>query len=77
MEKKKIKKDSISSTAITAIVAGKNNHEVLKLVKRIHSGCRTTIASISWYRSRIKKNGKKNRAPLKTGSFSMSTLVSH
>ncbi len=67
MEKKKSKKDSIHSVAIAAIVAGKDNHEVLKLVKRIRPECRTTIASISWYRSRIKKNGKKNDKKKKTG----------
>ena len=60
-KKKKIKKDSISSIAIAAIVAGKDNHEVLKLVKRVYPECRTSIASVSWYRSRIKKNGKKKK----------------
>jgi len=71
MEKKKTvkkhvakKRESISSIALAAIGAGKENDDVLKLVKRVHPDSKTTLTSISWYRSQfMKKRRKKNNGP--------------
>lgn len=58
------KRETISSIALAAIGAGKGNEDVLKLVKRIHPDSKTSLTSISWYRSQfMKKRRKKNNGP--------------
>lgn len=59
-------KEKIGAIALTAIAAGKDNDAVLRLVKRVHPKCRTTAASINWYRSQFKKR-KKTTKRRKTG----------
>lgn len=70
MAKKKAvvkKKETISSIALAAIGAGKENADVLKLIKRVHPDSRTTLASIAWYRSQFKKGDKKKKRTAVTG----------
>lgn len=52
------KKLTIGSIAMAAIQAGKTDEQVIGLVKKVHPDCRTSKASVSWYRGFIKSNGK-------------------
>lgn len=53
----KVKKVGVGSVATDAILAGKTNEEVLKLVQAQFPDKKTTPASINWYRNKLRADG--------------------
>jgi hypothetical protein len=51
-------KETISSVACTAVMAGKTNDEVIAAVKAKFPDAKTSLASINWYRNNLRKQGK-------------------
>lgn len=58
-EKKKEKKVGVGTTATDAIKAGKTNEEALAAVKAKHPEAKTSLASINWYRNKLRADGVK------------------
>jgi hypothetical protein len=58
-DKDKAKAPGIGSVAIEAIVAGKTNEEALAAVSAAHPGAKTGMASINWYRNKLRAEGAK------------------
>ena len=48
-------KNTIGSEAESAILAGKTNREALEQVLKRFSDARTTLASVAWYRAKLRR----------------------
>lgn len=46
---------SIGEVAKREITAGKTNQEVLKIIEKKYAGASTSLGSISWYRSKLRR----------------------
>mgnify|MGYP000526583416 CR=1 FL=1 len=59
--KKEVKepKCGVGTVAIEALKAGKTNEEVLKVVKAKFPDAKTSLASINWYRNKLRTTGNK------------------
>jgi hypothetical protein len=51
------KSKAIGKSIIRAIQAGLNNKAVLRTVKAHNPECKTTLASIQWYRKKLRAEG--------------------
>ncbi len=51
-------KNTIGSEAESAILAGKTNQEALEQVLKKFPDARTTLASVAWYRAKLRREGK-------------------
>ena len=52
-------KKTIGSAACDAIRAGKTNDETLAIVKKDFPEAKTSLASINWYRNKLRSDGEK------------------
>ena len=52
-------KRGIGTVAIEAICAGKTNEEALAAVHKAFPDGKTSLASINWYRNKLRSEGKK------------------
>ncbi len=50
-------KHGVGKVAIAAILAGKTNQEVFDLVKKEFPEAKTTMASVNWYRNKLRSEG--------------------
>ncbi len=57
--KKKTPKRGVGTVAIEAIRAGKTNEETLKVVQKEFPDAKTSLASINWYRNKLRSDGEK------------------
>ncbi len=55
----KAPKQGVGAVAIKAIKDGKNNEETLAVVKAQFPDAKTSLASINWYRNKIRADGDK------------------
>lgn len=55
----KVKAPTIGDAAIAAIRGGKSNDEALKAVQAAFPDAKTTLASINWYRNKLRTDGEK------------------
>jgi hypothetical protein len=53
------KKRGIGDVAVEAIRAGKTNEETLKAVMKAFPEAKTSLASINWYRNKLRGDGEK------------------
>lgn len=53
------KKRGVGDVAIEAIRAGKTNEETLAAVKKEFPESKTTMASVNWYRNKLRQDGEK------------------
>lgn len=53
-------KTTIGSVAVEAIKAGKSNEETLEAVKAEFPEAKTSLASINWYRNKLRADGDKS-----------------
>lgn len=51
------KADGIGAVAVAAILDGKTNEEALAAVKTAHPNAKTGMASINWYRNKLRSDG--------------------
>ena len=58
-EKQKAPKRGVGTVAIEAIRAGKTNEEALEAVQAEFPDARTSLASINWYRNKLRSDGEK------------------
>lgn len=58
MTEEKQKKPGVGSVAIEAIRAGKTNEEALEAVKEAFPEAKTSLASINWYRNKLRSDGE-------------------
>lgn len=58
-EEQKEKKRGVGDAAIDAIRAGKTNEEALEAVKAEFPDAKTSLASINWYRNKLRSDGEK------------------
>jgi hypothetical protein len=58
-EEQKEKKRGVGDAAIDAIRAGKTNEEALDAVKAEFPDAKTSLASINWYRNKLRSDGEK------------------
>ncbi|MEE8608967.1 MAG: hypothetical protein V3S55_15290 [Nitrospiraceae bacterium] len=56
----KVAKRGVGTVAIEAIRAGKTNEETLAVVKKEFPEAKTTMASINWYRNKLRGDGDKS-----------------
>jgi len=54
----KEKKRGVGNAAIDAIRAGKTNEDALKAVQAEFPDAKTTLASINWYRNKLRSDGE-------------------
>jgi hypothetical protein len=59
MSEDKKKVAGIGMIAIEAILAGKTNEQALEAVSKAHPGANTGMASINWYRNKLRAEGAK------------------
>ena len=52
-------KRGVGAVATEAILAGKTNEEALEVVKAEFPDAKTSVASINWYRNKLRSEGKK------------------
>lgn len=57
MSKKTDKPAGIGAVAVAAILEGKTNEEALAAVKEAHPDAKTGMASINWYRNKLRSDG--------------------
>lgn len=57
----------VGGTAEMAILGGKTNEEVLAEVRKRYPAAATTLRSISWYRSRLRKLKGEGKVPTDAG----------
>lgn len=60
VKKEKVKKEpkkGVGHTATQAILSGKTNEEAYAAVKAAHPEAKTTMASINWYRNKLRTDG--------------------
>lgn len=55
----KAPKRGVGTVAIDAIVAGKSNEEALEACRKEFPEAKTSLASINWYRNKLRSEGKK------------------
>lgn len=53
------KKPGVGDVAIEALRAGKDNEEVLDLVKKKFPNASVSASSIAWYRNKLRSDGEK------------------
>ena len=58
-EKKAAPKRGVGTVAIEAITAGKTNEEALDACREAFPDAKTSLASINWYRNKLRAEGKK------------------
>lgn len=58
MSEEKQKKVTIGDVAVEAIRAGKTNQEALDAVKAKFPEAKTTLASVNWYRNKLRADGE-------------------
>ena len=58
-KEKKAPKRGVGTAAVEAITAGKTNEETLAAVRKEFPDAKTTLASINWYRNKLRSEGKK------------------
>ena len=58
-EAEKAPKRNIGAVAMEAIRAGKTNEEALEAVKAEFPDAKTSLASINWYRNKMRSDGEK------------------
>lgn len=58
-KKAKEPKRGVGTVAIEAIRAGKTNEEALEAVKAEFPEAKTSLASINWYRNKLRSDGEK------------------
>ncbi len=51
------KPTGIGAVAVAAILDGKTNEEALAAVKKAHPDAKTGMASINWYRNKLRSDG--------------------
>lgn len=56
-------KESIGGAARKAILAGSTNDEALAAVRKQFPGAATTLASVAWYRSKLRKELGDSKVP--------------
>lgn len=59
MSEDKQDKRTIGSVAVEAIREGKTNEEALEAVKAEFPDAKTSLASINWYRNKLRSDGEK------------------
>jgi len=59
MSEKKEKKRGVGDAAIEAIRGGATNEEALEAVKAEFPEAKTSLASINWYRNKLRSDGEK------------------
>lgn len=59
MTETKEPKRGVGTVALEAIRAGKTNDEALEAVKAEFPEAKTSLASINWYRNKLRSNGEK------------------
>ncbi len=52
-------KRGVGTVAIEAIMAGKTNEEALEACRKAFPEAKTSLASINWYRNKLRTEGKK------------------
>lgn len=52
-------KKTIGSVAVEAIRAGQSNEQALEAVKAAFPEAKTSLASINWYRNKLRSDGEK------------------
>lgn len=57
-EAEKAPKRGVGTVAIEAIKAGKTNEEALEAVKAEFPDAKTSLASINWYRNKLRSDGE-------------------
>lgn len=57
-KEKKAPKRGVGTVAMEAIRAGKTNEEALEAVKGEFSDGKTTLASVNWYRNKLRSEDK-------------------
>lgn len=55
----KAKKEGVGFTATNSILAGMTNEDAFKAVQAAHPEAKTTMASINWYRNKLRQDGTK------------------
>lgn len=58
-KEKKAPKRGVGAVAIEAIKAGKTNEEALEAVQKEFPDAKTGLASINWYRNKLRSEGHK------------------
>ncbi|KFH18462.1 hypothetical protein ELZ19_06930 [Brucella abortus] len=58
-DEEKAPKRGVGAVAIEAIRAGKTNEEALEAVKAEFPDAKTSLASINWYRNKLRSDGEK------------------
>lgn len=58
-EEAKQPKRGVGTVAVEAIRAGKTNDEALQAVKKAFPDAGTSLASINWYRNKLRSDGEK------------------
>lgn len=59
-DEKKAPKRGVGTVAIAAIKDGKTNEETLAAVKKEFPEAKTSLASINWYRNKLRADGDKS-----------------
>ncbi len=59
-DKKATPRRGVGTVAIEALKAGKTNEETLEAVKKAFPGAKTSLASINWYRNKLRADGNKS-----------------
>ncbi len=57
--KKATPKHGVGTVAIEAIMAGKTNEDALAACRKAFPEAKTSVASINWYRNKLRAEGKK------------------
>ena len=57
-EAEKAPKRGVGTVAVEAIKAGKTNEEALEAVKAEFPDAKTSLASINWYRNKLRSDGE-------------------
>ncbi len=58
-KEKKTPKRGVGTVAIEAIIAGKTNEEALAAARKEFPEAKTSLASINWYRNKLRSEGNK------------------
>ena len=58
-KKKTDPKRGVGTVAIEALLAGKTNEDALAACRKEFPGAKTSLASVNWYRNRLRSEGKK------------------
>lgn len=58
-KKKAAPKQGVGTVAVDALMAGKTNEEALAACQKAFPDAKTSLASINWYRNKLRAEGKK------------------